>query len=71
MKKVVSIEPRKFFYSRKQAAFALGFSVRKLDYLISEQKFRTRRVGGNVVIPTEDIEKFAAQVMRSDMLETA
>jgi len=59
----------KFFYGRKEAAIALGgISVRKIDYLISDQKLRTRRIGRRVVIPSEDVKRLAAEIMRSDML---
>ena len=63
---VVSIE--KFFYGRKEAAQALGVSVRSIDYLISEQKLRTRGFKRRVLIPTEDVTKVAAEIMRSDMM---
>ena len=58
----------KFFCSRKEAASALAVSVRKIDYLISEQKLRTRRIGRRVVIPAEDVKRLAAEIMRSDLL---
>jgi excisionase family DNA binding protein len=58
----------KFFYSRKEAASALAISVRTIDYLISDQKLRTRRIGRRVVIPAEDVKRLAAEIMRSDLL---
>ena len=63
---VVSLE--KFFYGRKEAAQSLGVSVRSIDYLISAGKLRTRRFNRRVLIPTEDLTKVAAEIMRSDML---
>lgn len=61
----------KFFYGRKEAAFALSISVRSIDYLISEQKLRTRRMKRRVLIPAEDVKRVAAEIMRSDMLVSA
>ena len=61
---VVPIE--KFFCGRKEAARALAISVRKIGYLISDQKLRTRRIGRRVVIPSEDVRRLAAEIMRSD-----
>lgn len=58
----------KFFYGRKEAACALAISVRSIDYLIGDQKLRTRRIGRRVVIPSEDVKRLAAEIMRSDML---
>ena len=64
--KIVQFE--KFFYGRNEAAAALAISVRKIDYLIGDQKLRTRRIGRRVVIPSEDVKRLAAEIMRSDML---
>jgi hypothetical protein len=41
MQKPANVVPfEKFFYGRKEAASALAVSVRKIDYLISDQKLR-------------------------------
>lgn len=58
----------KFFYARHEAANALAVSVRSIDYLISEKKLRTRRYKRRVLIPSEDVKRVAAEIMRSDML---
>lgn len=63
---IVPIE--KFFYARKEAADALAISVRSIDYLISEKKLTTRRFKRRVLIPSKDVERVAAEIMRSDML---
>jgi excisionase family DNA binding protein len=63
--KVVPFE--KFFYSRNEAASSLAVSVRSIDYLISYGKLRTRRKGRRVLIPSEDVKRLAAEIMRSDM----
>lgn len=60
----------KLFYSRREVATALGVSVRKIDYMISDQKLTTRRLGKNVLIPAEDVKRLAAEIM-SDKLTAA
>jgi excisionase family DNA binding protein len=65
------MQAEKFFYARKEAAYALAVSVRAIDYLISDGKLRTRRKGRRVLIPTEDVKRVAAEIMRSDMLGAA
>ncbi len=46
-------------FSRKQAASLLSISQRALDYLLSQGKLHARRVGKRVLIPREEIERFA------------
>jgi len=58
----------KLFYRRKDAAYALSLSLRSIDRMIGDRVFVTRRIGSSVVIPATDIKRFAAQVLRSDML---
>jgi excisionase family DNA binding protein len=67
LKKESVVACEKFFYARKEAAYALAVSVRKIDYFISDQKLRTRRIGRRVVIPSEDVKRLADEIMRSDM----
>ena len=45
--------------SRKQAASLLSISLRGLDYLLSQGKLRTRRIGKRVLIPRQEIDRFA------------
>jgi excisionase family DNA binding protein len=52
-----SMEP--ILFSRKQAASLLSISLRGLDYLLSQGKLRARRVGKRVLIPRQEIERFA------------
>jgi excisionase family DNA binding protein len=67
MQKPANVVPfEKFFYGRKEAASALAISVRSIDYLIAEQKLRTRRMKRRVLIPAEDVRRLAAEIMRSD-----
>lgn len=49
----------RLLYSRKAAAEALSISIRSLDYLLSQKKFCTRRIGRKVLIPRAELVKFA------------
>jgi len=51
------IEP--LLVGRRQAAEALGISVRKLSYLIAEGEVATRRVGRRRLVPVTELRKFA------------
>jgi len=51
----------KILLRRRDAADALGISVRGLDYLISEGKIRVRRLGKRVLVPRAELERFAAK----------
>ena len=44
--------------SRRDAAIALGVSVRTLDYLLSSGELRGRRIGRRIVIPKVTLEAF-------------
>jgi hypothetical protein len=49
----------KMLVSRDAAAAILSISVRAVDYLIATKRFSTRRIGTRVLIPIEDVRKFA------------
>lgn len=49
----------KVLVSRKVAAHMLSISVRAVDYLIATKKLATRRIGTRVMIPVEEIRRFA------------
>lgn len=51
----------KLLYSRKEAAFALGISVRALDYLLSSRSIKTRRIGARVLIHRDDLLQWASR----------
>ena len=55
-----SQEVLKLLYSRKEAAFALGISLRALDYLVSRRSIKVRRVGARVLIHRDDLVKWAS-----------
>jgi hypothetical protein len=45
--------------SREEAAAMLSISIRSVDYLIATKLLSTRRIGARVVIPIEDVRRFA------------
>lgn len=45
--------------SRDDAAIALGLGRRTLDYLIARGELRVRRIGKRVLIPREELKRFA------------
>jgi excisionase family DNA binding protein len=47
----------KLLYSRQEAAYALGISVRSVDYLIANKKLLVRRLGGRVLIPVSEVRR--------------
>lgn len=49
----------KLLYSRKDAAFALSLSMRSIDYLIAGKQLLTRRIGNRILIPADEIRRFA------------
>lgn len=50
----------KFNYTRDEAAFSLGVSVRIIDYLIERGDLDTRRIGKKVLVPREALRRYAA-----------
>jgi excisionase family DNA binding protein len=49
----------KLLVSREEAAQLLSISQRGLDYLIANRRLPTRRIGGRVLIPVDDLRKYA------------
>ncbi|MDR3725275.1 MAG: hypothetical protein P4K83_12430 [Terracidiphilus sp.] len=47
-------------YSRKRAALALSLSIRAVDYLLKNGKFKTVRIGKKNLIPAAELERLAA-----------
>ncbi len=60
---------KKLHYRKREAAYALGLSVRSIDAMIADQRLTTRRFGRCVMIPAADVERAAKTIIRSDMLE--
>jgi predicted transcriptional regulator len=49
----------KLLVSREEAAAMLSISVRGVDYYIATKRLSTRRIANRVLIPIEEIRKFA------------
>jgi hypothetical protein len=49
----------KLLVSRGEAAAILSISIRGVDYMIADGRLSTRRIANRVLIPTEEIRKFA------------
>ena len=49
----------KLLVSREEAAQMLSISIRGVDYLIATKRLSTRRIGTRVLIPMEDVRRFA------------
>ena len=60
---------KKLLYRKREAAHALGLSVRSIDAMIADQRLTTRRFGRCVMIPAAEIDRAAKTIIRSDMLE--
>jgi hypothetical protein len=45
--------------SREETAQVLSNSIRAIDYLIATKRLFTRRIGTRVLIPIEDVRRFA------------
>ncbi|WP_396271449.1 helix-turn-helix domain-containing protein [Granulicella arctica] len=58
---VVSLQPvTPFLLDRKRAAGMLSISLRSTDYLIAKGRLRARRIGGRVLVPIEELRRFAS-----------
>jgi Helix-turn-helix domain len=52
-------ENRRLLVGRREAAEMLSISQRALDYLLAQRQLQTRRVGGRVLIPMNELRRFA------------
>ena len=50
----------RLLYGRKEAAYALCVSVRRVDYGIALGEFETRRVGKRVLITARSVKQWAS-----------
>lgn len=55
------MEVEKILLRRRDAADALGLSLRALDYLVSLGKIRPRRIGKRVLFSREELQRFASR----------
>ena len=49
----------KLLVGREEAAVRLSLSVRSVDYLLADRQLKFRRIGGRVLIPISELERFA------------
>jgi excisionase family DNA binding protein len=56
--KIVRAE-EKLLLSRQEAAALLSISQRSLDYLIANKVLIVRRIGSRVLIPAQELRRFA------------
>jgi hypothetical protein len=49
----------KVLVSRKAAAAMLSISIRGVDYMIAAKRLSTRRIANRVLIPVDEIRRFA------------
>jgi excisionase family DNA binding protein len=57
--RVETEENRRLLVGRREAAEMLSISQRVLDYLLAQRQLPTRRLGGRVLIPMNDLRRFA------------
>jgi excisionase family DNA binding protein len=56
----VTVPPdAKLLVGREEAAVRLSLSVRSVDYLLADRLLKFRRIGGRVLIPIAELERFA------------
>ena len=51
----------RILYSRRDAAFALGISLRTVATLIANGTLKTRRIGSRTMIPAAEVRRIAAK----------
>jgi excisionase family DNA binding protein len=49
----------KLLVGREEAAVRLSLSIRSIDYLLADRQLKFRRIGGRVLIPIAELERFA------------
>ncbi len=49
----------RFLVDRRRAAQYLSLSQRSLDYLVANKQLSVRRIGGRVLIPLQELKRFA------------
>lgn len=56
--RIVARMKTKLLLSREEAAKTLGISLRKLEYLITDQRIPIKRIGRRVLISSRALEEF-------------
>ena len=59
----------KLLYDRKSAAAMLSISTRSLDYLIANRHIKPRQIGSRVLVPAEELQRFASEDHRDSVLD--
>ena len=49
----------RLLYSRDEAGYQLSISTRGIDYLIAAGRIHTRKIGGRILIPHDELLRFA------------
>jgi excisionase family DNA binding protein len=49
----------KLLFSRREAAYSLGLSLRSISYLLKTGKLKFRKVGSKTLIPHESLIRFS------------
>ena len=55
----IPMPPPRMLYGRNEAAYLLCLSTRSLDYLIGKKELAVRRVGRKILVPHNELLKFA------------
>ena len=55
----IPMPPPRMLHSRNEAAYLLCLSTRSLDYLIGKKELAVRRVGRKILVPHNELLKFA------------
>ena len=59
MENPITLPPQKILYGKREAAYLLSISIRKLDYLIAQKQMTVRKIGSKVLIPKSALIEFA------------
>lgn len=51
----------KLLFSRKEAAYSLGLSLRSIAFLLARGELKYRKVGNKTLIPYAELVKFSKQ----------
>lgn len=52
-------ELERLLYPKKEAAHALGVSIRTIDYLLAKRAIEFKKIGRRVLIPVAELKRIA------------
>ena len=52
-------EVAKYLYTRKEASYSIGVSIRTIDYLLANKQLKFRKCGKKILIPTSELSRWA------------